>query len=260
VPAVLGGRRAGQPLPHLGALRAEPLAGVPDDQLVEVEAPEVVDAVDGPHVVAVGAPDHQTGVEGAAAEVVHQDAVAGGEPLAGDGREVPCRGDRLRDQGRGAEPSGLRGLQQDQPPRDAPGRRVAEHHVGRRPTDHPRRLLADPRQHGGDERRHRVLDVAEQHGAVVDAPLRSRLEPRRLQPRGVHGVPADQQGTEPGGRRLGRTSGLGMLGGIGGTGRIAGRGRGLPRLGTHGGRQQRGPVEQQRPDPAVRPRDDANGV
>jgi hypothetical protein len=78
----------------------------------------------------------------------------------------------------------------------APGR--PRHGVGendrlRRPAADPPRLVDHPGQDGGDGVRQRHLGVPQQQRAVVDAPLRMRLEAIRPRRSRVDGVTADQQ-------------------------------------------------------------------
>ncbi|GAA1499535.1 hypothetical protein GCM10009827_001840 [Dactylosporangium maewongense] len=228
LPQVLRGGGVAQPLPRPrrpgGVHRAE----VADDRRVDVQPAGLQEALVGQDREPVGvAPDGRR-VEGAGAEVVHDDAAADRDRDALRRGEPGRRRDRLRHQPHRTQPRVRGRVEQDLPPARPPRRRACQHGLGRcRPGD-PLRLRGDPPQHRRDELPHGHLDGPEQHGRVVDAALRVGLQALRPHPAAVQRVAPGEQ---------------------------------PPVLtAVHRGRQRRAPVEDQRPDRPVGPAERGHGV
>jgi hypothetical protein len=188
---VVGGLRIGQALPQfrVGHL----LFGVLDDERVEVDPAQVVDAVDGPHVEALAVAHDHARVEGAAAEVVDQQALVLGELLTQYTGEILSGGDRLGHEGGLGEAGQFGALDEGEPAADAPRCGVGERESGRRAAADAGGLERDRGKDAGDQRGDRELLLAEQHAAVVDATLGARLEPCGVHPGRVDGVAADEE-------------------------------------------------------------------
>jgi hypothetical protein len=184
--------------------------------------------------------DHRD-VQGAAAEVEDREGRTDRHRPAQHVGEVAGGGDRLGHQqgaaGSGPErgigaghrgPTGpTDGRGQGLTAAGAPGRRVAEHRW-RQEADRLDRGVGHRRQHGGEQIHRRDLPVAEEYGRLVDPSLRVRLVTGRIGLGQPLGVPADVR----------------SAGGVQ----------------EHPGRQDRLPVEEQRPGPPVRPAQHRHGV
>ena len=222
-PALLDRRRIGDP----PVVDAGGRAQMVDQRRVQVGAAEVVAARDGDHLEAARRAGDGRDVERAGTHVVDDQDGSGAHRVAEHVHEVGGRRYRFGDERHGAEPGRLRRRGEHAPARPRPTGRAGHRHLGAGGADDAAPLLGDPPEHGGDQVDHRNGPVAQQHRAVVDAALRLRLEPGRVEPGAEHGVAADAQ-------RVG--------------------------LGIDRRRQQRGTVEEKRADPPVRCAGNGDGV
>jgi hypothetical protein len=219
-PPVGGRRRAQQAVPQLRVAGGVHRAEVSDDRGVDVEAAALRQALGGEHVeAAVGGAPHHRGVERAGAQVVDDEGRA--DRRTGEPDEHAGRRDRFGHQRHRREPGPFGRRGEDAAPGLRPGRRVRDRRGADRAAGHPLGLDHHPAEHGGDQVDRGDLDVAEEHGRLVDAPLGVRFVPLRAHPGGVRRVAPDQQ---------------------------AGAG-----VGVDGGRQRGRPVEEERAHLAVRP-------
>ena len=171
-----GGGRGGQAAPGGRVAQFEELAHVADEGRVDVEAAEVVETAGGQDRQAGRFALHDGDVQGAAAEVEDGEDLADADAMAEHVQAVRGGGDRLLDQVDVAEPGPPGGFPQDVAPGGAPVRRAGQHRTAGRVGAGVRRLDGDPLEDGGEQVGDRHLGLAEQHAALVHAPLGVGLE------------------------------------------------------------------------------------